>query len=492
MNLIFPINFMNDTLIATPDVDVLEQEVLRIFQAQQAKTQELKNQTAKERIAKLKALKALIMKHREGIQNAIYQDFKKPQPDTDLTEILPTLSSISHVCHSLRKWMKPKRVATPLNLLGSKGRVYHEPKGVALIIAPWNYPFQLLFDPLVYALAAGNAVILKPSELTPHTSAYMKKMIAELFPENEVAVIEGDAKVAQALLKQPFDHIFFTGSPMLGKVIMKAAAEHLSSVTLELGGKSPVIVDESANIKDAAEKIAWGKFINCGQTCIAPDYMLVHESKKDELLQALKGNISKLFGQNSTVEPEQSPDYTRVVNQRHFLRVKNLLDDAVEKGAKVEFGGKSNAEGNYIAPTLISQVDDQMNIMHEEIFGPLLPIKTYTHLQEATDYINTKPKPLALYFFGKSKQNRDFVLQHTTAGGTAINDTLVHIANPDLPFGGVNNSGIGKTHGLYGFLAFSNERSVLTQKTGWTTIKMLYPPYTSKKKKTINTFSKFV
>jgi aldehyde dehydrogenase (NAD+) len=481
-----------DATLTAPDLTLLEANIAQTFEAQRANVQHLKNESAQERIRKLKALKALILQHREGIQKAIYADFKKPHADTDLTEIFPTLSSITHVCHSLRKWMKPKRVATPLNMAGSRGKVYHEPKGVVLIIAPWNYPFQLLFDPLIYALAAGNAVIMKPSELTPNIAAYMKKMISELFAENEVAVFEGDAQTAQALLKKPFDHIFFTGSPMLGKVIMRAAAEHLTSVTLELGGKSPVIVDESVNIKDAAEKITWGKFMNCGQTCIAPDYMLVHESIKDALIAEIKSNISKMYAQGGTIDVEQSPDYTRVVNQRHFQRIKKLLENAVENGAKVDLGGKLNEQDNYISPTLLTAVNDQMEVMHEEIFGPLLPIMTYKSLSEATQYINTKPKPLALYFFGNNKQNRDFVLQNTTAGGTAINDALTHIANPDLPFGGVNNSGIGKTHGYYGFTAFSNERAVLNQRVGWTTIKMLYPPYTDKKKKTINSFSKFV
>jgi aldehyde dehydrogenase (NAD+) len=377
-------------------------------------------------------------------------------------------------------------------MIGSSSKVYFEPKGVTLIISPWNYPFQLAIDPLLYAIAGGNTAIVKPSEMTPNTSALIKKLVNEVFDEKEVAVLEGDATIAQVLLKQPFDHIFFTGSPMLGKVIMEAAAKHLTSVTLELGGKSPTIVDETTNIKDAAQKIIWGKFMNCGQTCIAPDYLLVHESVKDALVEEMKENIKKLYGQDNTTTIEESPDYTRVVNQRHFSRIKGLLEDAVEKGAKVLDGGEMNADDNFIAPTLITEVDDNMAVMSEEIFGPILPIISFKSLKEATDYVNTKPKPLALYCFSKDKKNQEFVIKNTSAGGTAINETLAHISNPDLPFGGVNNSGIGKTHGYYGFLAFSNERAVLNQRIGWTTLKMLYPPYTDKKKNTINSFSKFV
>ncbi len=464
------------------------QSIEQVFELQRKNAQKYKNTTASERIAKLKAIKKLIIKHREGLQEAIYQDFKKSPVDTDLTEILPILSSISHIVSHLSGWMKPKRVATPLTVLGSSSRIMYEPKGVCLIISPWNYPFQLTFDPLIYAIAAGNTAILKPSELTPHTSAFMRKMLSELFAEEEVAVIEGDAVVAQTLLQQPFDHIFFTGSPMLGKVVMRAAAEHLTSVTLELGGKSPAIIDETADLKDAAEKVAWGKFINCGQTCIAPDYLLVHEKVQPEFTRLLQESIQTFYG----AEAGKSKDYARIVNQRHFLRIKTLINNAVENGAKVIFGGEMRESENFISPTLLTHVQDTHSIMQEEIFGPVLPIISIKSMVEATQYIATKPKPLALYFFGQNNQNCDYVLNHTTAGGTCINDTLTHIGNPDLPFGGVNNSGIGKTHGHHGFLAFSNERAVLHQRIGLTTIKLLYPPYTKTKDQILQLFKKFV
>lgn len=482
---------MSVTTTAGLDTSI-EEDIKRIFALQKANTQKLKSTTAKERIVKLKALKKHILSHREGLQKAIYADFKKPHPDTDLTEIFPILSSLSHITKHLKKWMRPKHVATPLNMFLSQGTIYREPKGTALIISPWNYPFQLTFDPLIYAIAAGCTVILKPSEITPNTSAYMSKMVKEFFSEDEVAIFEGDAKVAQNLLEKPFDHIFFTGSPQLGKIIMGAAAKNLTSVTLELGGKSPVVVDESVNIKDAAQKIIWGKYINCGQTCVAPDYMLVDEKIKDKLLSEMKNQIRQLYVGEGKEGIQDSEDYTRIVNQRHFQRVKNLLEDAVQKGAEVEEGGKLDENDNYIPPTFLTNVKDEMNVMEEEIFGPLFPILTYKNLQEATDIINAKPKPLALYIFGKNKKNIDFVLKNTSAGGTCINETLAHVAHPDLPFGGVNNSGIGKTHGIHGFLAFTNERAVLKQNIGWTTLKMLYPPYTNSKKKTINRFSKFV
>ncbi|MCU0446593.1 MAG: aldehyde dehydrogenase family protein [Microscillaceae bacterium] len=479
---------MENSILTAPDMKLVDQDVQRIFEAQKRNAQNIKNTTAKERVAKLKALKKLILEYREQIHQAVYADFRKSSAEADLGEIFGVLGSISHIVSHLRKWMKPKRVATPMNMLLTKGYVVYEPKGVCLIISPWNYPFQLAIDPLLYAIAAGNTAIIKPSEMTPHTSAVIKKMLAQLFKEDEIAVLEGDAQVAQTLLKKPFDHIFFTGSPMLGKVIMRAAAENLTSVTLELGGKSPTIVDQSANIKDAAEKIAWGKFFNCGQTCIAPDYVLVHENVKDQLISEMKNNIQKYYGQ----EAQKSDSYARIVNQRHFLRIKNLLDNAMQNGAEMEFGGNLDANENYISPTILSNVNDGMEVMHEEIFGPVLPIITFRSLKEATDYVNTKPKPLALYVFSKDKSVQNQVVNNTSAGGTAINETLAHISNPDLPFGGVNNSGIGKTHGFYGFAGFSNERAVLKQNIGWTTLKMLYPPYTDKKKKTINNFSKFV
>lgn len=478
---------MSNETLAVSEV-ALSNEVARIFAAQKKFAPSLRHSTAQQRIAKLKALKQLVLEHREEIHDAVYKDFRKAPAEADIGETLNILSSITHACKHLHKWMKPRRVPTPLNLVGSSSRIVYEPKGVVLIISPWNYPFNLAIDPLVYAIAAGNTAILKPSEITPHTSALIKRMLAKLFKEEEVAVFEGDASVATELLKQPFDHIFFTGSPQLGKVVMRAAAENLTSVTLELGGKSPVVVDETTDLQDAANKITYGKFLNCGQTCIAPDYVLVHDSIKDNFVETMRKTIQQFYGDKGDVQ--QSTSLPRIVNQRHFNRVKKLMDDAVSKGAQVAEGGQSDASDNYVAPTLLTNVSDEMEVMHEEIFGPILPIKSYKTLQEATDYINTKPKPLAMYIFGKSKQNREFLLKNTTAGGTSVNETLMHIANPDLPFGGVNNSGIGKTHGLHGFIGFSNERAVLTRWGLSGLIKGLYPPYTAKTMGQIKMFLK--
>jgi aldehyde dehydrogenase (NAD+) len=470
-----------------PSIEEIESEVLRVLALQKQQTAILRTTTAQQRIEKLKLLKQQILKYRTAIHQAVYADFKKCSAEADLGEIFGVLTSISHAIKHLRKWMKPKSVPTPLPMLLTRGKIYVEPKGTSLIISPWNYPFQLAIDPLVYAIAAGCTAIIKPSEMTPNTSSMMKKLLSEIFIENEICVMEGDATIAQILLKQPFDHIFFTGSPVLGKVVMRAAAEHLTSVTLELGGKSPVIIDKNTDIKDTAQKIVWGKYFNCGQTCIAPDYALVEETIAPPLIEELKKQIQNLYGEDVS----QSPDYARIVNQRHFLRIKKLLDEAVEKGGTVVTGGVLKSEENYISPTILINVDNNMEIMHEEIFGPILPIITYKNTKEAIKIINDKPKPLALYIFSKDKNFQNLIIQNTSAGGTSINETLAHISNPDLPFGGVNNSGIGKTHGYYGFLAFSNERSVLKQRIGWTTLKMFYPPYTDKKKKMINQVSKF-
>jgi aldehyde dehydrogenase (NAD+) len=332
--------------------------------------------------------------------------------------------------------------------------------------------------------------MVKPSEITPNTSALIRKMIGELFNENEIAVVEGDAEVAQELLRLPFDHIFFTGSPQIGKIVMKAAAEHLTSVTLELGGKSPVIVDQTADINDAAQKIVWGKFMNCGQICVSPDYLFVHKSRETQLLQALQAYIQKMFaGQANSIA--SSPDYARIVNVRHRKRLQSLITDAVQKGATVAAGGEVMEEENFIAPTLLTRVNPYMQVMQDEIFGPVLPIMTFDNLEQVTNFINLRDKPLALYVFSQSTKNTDYILNTTSSGGVCINDCVLHYTNPHLPFGGVNTSGIGKAHGYYGFTDFSNQKAVLKQRTGFTSVKMTYPPYTDKVKKLVKFFVKW-
>ena len=371
--------------------------------------------------------------------------------------------------------MRPKRVAASIGVWGTRSYVRPEPKGVCLIIAPWNYPLNLALGPLVSALAAGNGAIIKPSEMTPHTSKVIANIVAETFPPDLVSVIEGDAAVAQKLLALPFDHIFFTGSPAVGKLVMEAAARNLSSVTLELGGKSPTIVGPDANIKKAARYIVWGKFANNGQTCIAPDHVFVHRSIAAPFNEALKQQIGRIYGK--TPEARQStPDYCRIVNARHFQRVSSLIEDAKSKGANVFEGGITDAEENFIAPTLIANMSSDMDISREELFGPILPVTEFDDIDSVINKINDNPKPLALYVFDQNKSFARNIIERTSSGAAGINLTVVHFLHPDLPFGGVNNSGIGASHGEYGFRAFSHEKALMEDKHSL--IHLLFPPYT--------------
>ena len=466
------------------------QKIEQIYAAQQANRTAVAHSTAKERVQKLKKLLKALETFRPELQAAIYKDLRKTDAETNVTELFPAQTEIKHAIRHIYRWVRPQYVEASLALMGTTSYVQYEAKGTTLIISPWNYPINLTICPLVSAIAAGCTAILKPSELTPHTSAAMKKMIEATFDANEIAVIEGDATVSQALLKLKFDHIFFTGAPSIGKIVMKAAAEHLTSVTLELGGKSPTIVDETANLDIAARRIVFGKWTNAGQTCIAPDYIYVHSSKYDALVAAIKKAVEKNFG--NTDDARLQSDMPRIVNERHTNRVKSYLDDAILRGAKIEYGGKVEVGEKYIAPTLLTDVDDDMLIMKEEIFGPLLPIIKYNDLSEVVAYINAHEKPLALYIFSKNKKNTDYLLKNTSSGGVTINDTLLHIANFDLPFGGVNNSGIGKSHGWYGFVEFSNMKAVLKQNMPFSGIDMIHPPFTPRIKQLINLFLKWL
>ncbi|MDW7693062.1 aldehyde dehydrogenase family protein [Flammeovirgaceae bacterium SG7u.111] len=467
------------------------QAVNKVFSAQQANAATIRKSTAQERVAKLKRLEKAILSNREKIENAIHSDFKKHPIETAVSEIYKELIEIRHTCKKLSGWMKPKKVSPPLSLLGTRSKVVYEPKGTTLIIAPWNYPFQLCINPLLSAIAAGNTAIVKPSELTPHTSKVVKEVIGEVFEENEVAVVEGGLETSTELLKLPFNHIFFTGSPRVGKLIMEAASKNLSSVTLELGGKSPLFIDKSADLKDAAEKIVWGKFLNNGQTCIAPDYALVDANVKDEFIKILGDQIEKAYNANGK-GIEQTEEYCRIVNLQQFQRLSGLIEQAVETGATVAYGGKANPETNYISPTLLTKVDLDSKVMQEEIFGPILPIVSYENIDTALNIVNQKEKPLALYIFSKNKKYDKYILENTSAGGTCINDVVLHISHPELPFGGVNNSGIGKAHGFYGFTAFSNQRAVLRQRIGLTSAKLMYPPFNEKTKKLLNLMIKWL
>jgi aldehyde dehydrogenase (NAD+) len=401
----------------------------------------------------------------------MYQDFKKPASEVVIAEMLGVKREINHTIKHLKSWMKPKSVSTPLMLLGTKGLVQYEAKGLCLIISPWNYPFNLSICPLVHAIAAGNAVILKPSELSPNTSGFIKKMISSLFDKSEVAVFEGDATVSTFLLEQKFDHIFFTGSPAIGKVVMAAAAKHLTSVTLELGGKSPAIVGPDVNVEEAAAKIAWGKFLNNGQTCIAPDYLYVHEKNYFSFLQALEATVETFYGANVA----KSKDYARIVNRRHFDRIALLLEDAKEKGAQVLFGGITDADDCFISPTVLTNCTPDMRILQEEIFGPILPIMSFKDEFQVTSDIRSGDKPLALYVFSTNTEFNNYILNNTSSGTSVVNDCLIQFGHNELPFGGVNHSGIGKSGGHYGFVEFSNQKSVVIQRTNL--LKNFYPPY---------------
>jgi aldehyde dehydrogenase (NAD+) len=458
--------------------------VSQLFARQQARSETLRREEAAPRAARLRKLGQWLADNRRSIQEALYADFRKPPTETDVTEIWPSQTELKHTLRHLKQWMAPRPAETPLALLGARGWVQPEPKGVCLIIAPWNYPFYLAVDPLISALAAGNCAIIKPSEMTPHVTALLSRMAREVFDPAEVTVVEGDKEVATELLRLPFDHIFFTGSPQVGKVVMRAAAEHLTSVTLELGGKSPAIVDNTANLRDAAEKIVWGKGINAGQTCVAPDYLLVHEDVRDQLLEEMKAVVRRFYdatGQGIAA----SDSFARIINEHHFQRVAGLLEDAQQHGATIALGGRVDRQERFIEPTVLLDAPDESRVMQEEIFGPLLPVRTFRNLMQATDEVNARPRPLALYVFTQSAENQRYLLRNIPAGGAAVNETILHLAHPELPFGGSGNSGLGRAHGHAGFLAFSNEKSVLKQRTGLTGLKNFYPPYTPKVKKLV-------
>lgn len=452
-------------------------EVKRIFNLQKSYQQKIADSTARDRIKKLDRLHQAVLKYRTEIQEALYKDFRKHPSEVDIAEIYKITSDIKHTRLHLAQWMRPRKVATPMSQIGSSSYIHYEPKGVVLIISPWNFPFSLTFGPMIAAIAAGNCIILKPSEYTPHASSLMKKIIDELFDESEVALIEGDVEVSTELLKLPFNHIFFTGAPEIGKVVMKAAAEHLASVTLELGGKSPTIVDQTANLKVAAQRIAFAKWINNGQVCIAPDYVFVHHSVADEFVNHLKSTVKLYYGEDAST----SVSYNRMVNNKHFKRVDGYFKDALSKGAVVKYGGKSDSSQDYFEPTIMTNISEDSDLWEKEIFGPILPFIVYTDLHEVIDKINSKEKPLALYIYSKSSKNVDLIINNTRAGATCVNHSAIHFFNNNLPFGGANNSGIGKGNGFFGFGEFSNPRAVLKQWSPMSGLDMMAPPYTEKK-----------
>jgi aldehyde dehydrogenase (NAD+) len=417
----------------------------------------------------------IIIKHENDIIQALYQDFKKPEFESIATETSYTISEIKHTIKNIEKWSKIKRVTSSILNFPSSDYIVKEPYGKVLIIAPWNYPFQLAMCPLIAAVAAGNQVTLKPSELTPKTSAILVKIIEEAFQHQHVSVYEGGVDDSNKLLAQRWDYIFFTGSVAVGKIVAMAAAKNLTPVTLELGGKNPCIIDETANLKLAAKRIVWGKFLNAGQTCIAPDYILIQEGMKNHFVNYIKKEITKAYGDI----PKKSPDFARIVNEKNWHRLVSMIEPQ-----KVIFGGDIDIEECYISPTLIEENDLDSVIMQEEIFGPLLPIITYKEEDEIVKIISKYEKPLALYVFTDDKKfARRTILNHSFGGG-CINDTVIHFANKKLPFGGVGHSGMGAYHGQLSFDTFSHHKAIV-KKANWLDINLRYAPYTDSKISTL-------
>ena len=397
---------------------------------------------------------------------ALWQDLHKSEQEAVMTELSIVKGEIKNHLHHLKSWMKPKRCSTPLKMMPSRSRVVSEPLGLSLIISPWNYPVQLLLNPLVGAISAGCTAVLKPSPYVPNVSMTIEKMIRETFDEKYIAVVQGNRDVNTALLEQRYDIIFFTGSPSLGRIVMSAAAKTLTPVVLELGGKSPCIVDKSADVKIAAQRIAWGKTLNAGQTCIAPDYLLIHHSKQQQFIEEFKLAVKRLHGE----DVRQSKHFVRMVNERAFDRVASYLKDG-----RIVAGGATVREERYIEPTLLADVKPSSPVMQEEIFGPVLPMITFDKREEVECFVNEREKPLAFYYFGKEEKGWK-ILRHTTSGGACINDTIMHIANERLPFGGVGNSGMGSYHGRLSYDAFSHYRAVVVTPT-WLDLPFRYMPY---------------
>ena len=422
------------------------------------------------RIAILKRLKEEIVAREQDIYDALKNDFNKPAFETFISEYGLVISELNLTLKNLKSWAKPKRVKPSMLTFPAADYIYKEPYGTVLIIAPWNYPFLLAIEPLIMAIAAGNTVVVKPSELTTHTSKLVTDIIQTVFNPDHAASIEGGIPVATELLEQKWDYIFFTGSVPVGKIVAKAAAKHLTPVTLELGGKSPCIVDETINLKLVAKRIVWGKFLNGGQTCISPDYIITHTSIKNELIEALKTEIINAYGQN----PKESEDFPRIINERNTERLIEMLEDV-----NVVFGGEHHIESCYIAPTLVNNPDLDSKLMQDEIFGPILPILTYKNEVDINNIISNYDKPLSLYVFSKNKQFTNKILNTYSFGGGAVNDPLIHFGNHRLPFGGVGASGIGAYHGKHGFDTFSHHKSVSKRGT-WLDPPIRYAPYKGK------------
>jgi aldehyde dehydrogenase (NAD+) len=430
------------------------------------------------RARQLRRMKTMLEEREAEFLDALAADLGKPRLEGWATDLGIVINEIDHALRHLAGWMRPERVWTPLAQRPGRAAIHREPFGVVLVIAPWNYPVHLLLLPMVGALAAGNAAVGKPSEVTANTSAALARIVPEYLDRDCIAIVEGGVPETQALLAERLDYVFYTGNGRVGRVVMEAAAKHLTPVTLELGGKSPVIVDEAANIEVAARRIAFGKFLNAGQTCIAPDYVLVARDRGDELVQQIGRAIRDFYGP----DPAASPDYARIVNDAHFRRLEKLLADGTPA-----VGGGTRAEERYIAPTVLRDVSPDAEVMTEEIFGPILPVLSVADADEAIEFVNERDKPLALYLFSESDTVQRRVLERTSSGGACVNATMMHVTVPELPFGGVGPSGMGAYHGKAGFDVFSHRKSVLVKSTRLDP-KLAYPPYTKVKERLVRRF----
>ena len=464
------------------------EKIQQIFEKQSGHYLQEANKPVSHRLAKLKRLEASIVKHREEIKQAMYKDHKKTAFESDMVDTLPVLREIRLAKKNIYKWNADEHVSSPLLLLGSSSYIKHESKGVVLIISPWNFPINLTFIPLVSAIAAGNCVVVKPSEHVPNAASVIEKIIKDCFGENEVAVVTGGVDESKALLKLPFHHIFFTGSPAIGKIVMKQAAENLTSVTLELGGKSPAIVDKTADLKETARRLLFVKYLVNGQICIAPDYVLVHEDVAEKFAKVLQDVTHQFIGKDA----ETSEGYSRIVNRTQHERMKALLADAKENGDIIVEGGQFNDEDNFLAPTIVISKNPKSRLMNEEVFGPILPLKTFKENTEILDFVNEHERPLAIYIFSKNKKQIITVINNTRSGATVINAAGIHHFNEELPFGGVNNSGIGKSHGYWGFQEFSNARAILKTNFVFNNIQLLMPPHNTLKKKILDFALKYL
>lgn len=447
-----------------------------IFKKQLDKYKNSDTLSYQQRLDSLKKIEKFLMDDAKvkPLLEALKIDLGKSEAECYATEIGIVLVNIRYIKSQLKKWMRTKFQSTSLMLTGTSSYIKYEPRGVCLIMSPWNYPFNLCITPLIYSIAAGNRNIIKPSEMAPNTSQFIQDMLTELFSEDYVSVVQGEVETATQLLAQPFHHIFFTGSPKIGSIVMEKAAKNLTSVVLELGGKSPAIF-EKGKFKKYMPRLVWGKCINAGQTCIAPDYLFVHKDDKENFISSFKDKVAKYYGKGK--EMGSTGDYCKIINERHFNRIIHLLEDAVNKGAKVVHGGTHDINTRFIEPTLLDNITPEMEIYREEIFGPLLPIVTYNETKDIINHVNDGEKPLSLYICGSNSKFQNQIIDNTSSGGVVINDFLLGYSNPDLPFGGVNNSGNGRSLGQDGFIGFSNPKSIV--KRSFLDFRMIFPPYTN-------------